>query len=470
LPDTDKVIDKQFIYNKLIPFNDQPLDITLYKNIRRLPPAHSLTLNIKSNKYSLKRYWTLDAEKQNKLNSPEEYQQQLLTIFEEAVRCRTRTAFPIGAELSGGLDSSAITGAAHQFLKANNQHLVTFSNTLPDGIADEKLLKIDERKYIDEVIAFNKITEPVYITEGTWNNSFDEADFALQVDDGLETWYPGWQIPGRKAALEKNVRTMLSGFPGDQMVTSLSKLWFLDYLNQRKYLEYIDGVSKSGEPFSLLAPIIPHWFKYGFKLFKEQLGLYRKEVKAVATIFRIPGKYKKRMGDYLWRDEHFKEKFRSFRHWQKYVLLKPAITHRLEAESRYSLYFRMEPRFPMADIRLTQFFSAIPNHLKYGGLLGRDLFRQSLNKYLPAVIQQRTTKSGSVAPFLKVPKTKSENPIIQIIKDLPENYFLNKTAILNNIESPPLKINPPGNWIKRPVPAFDLIYWLHKNPDELKKL
>jgi len=468
LPGINTTIDRQFLYNKLIPFYNQPVDLTLYKKIRKLPPANFLILDILKNEYRLKRYWTLDADKQIELSSPEDYHQQLLLHFEEAVRCRTRTAFPIGVELSGGLDSSAITGAAQSFLKENNQQLITFSNTLPDGVTDENLLQLDERKYMDEAIAFNHIEEPVYVTESIWNNGLEEADFAQFVDDGLETWYPGWQLPGRKAAMERNVRTMLSGFPGDQMVTSLSKAWFLDHFQQRKYLKYIESVSKSGEPFSLLAPIIPHWFKYGLKLIRERFGLYKQEVKAASKIFHIPSKYKKRMEDYLWRDPLFKAKFKSFRHWQRYVLLKPIITHRLEGETRYSLHFRVEPRFPMADIRLTQFFSSIPNHLKYSGPLGRDLFRQSLSKYLPTIIQQRTSKFGSIAPFLKLPKTKGQNPIIQIIKDMPENNLLKKTATLKNIEMPPLKIKMPDNWIKRPVPTFDIIYWLQKNPEALK--
>jgi asparagine synthase (glutamine-hydrolysing) len=467
LPDTDKTIDRQFLYNKLIPFYDQPVDLTLYKKIKRLPPANSLTFNILKKEYNLKRYWTLDADKQIELDSIEEYHKQLLVHFDEAVRCRTRTAFPIGAELSGGLDSSAITGAAQKFLKQNNQHLLTFSNTLPNGVIDENLLQMDERKYMDEVIAFNHIEQPVYVTESVWDNKQEELDFALYVDDGLETWYPGWQLPGRKAAMERNVRTLLSGFPGDQMVTSLSKAWFLDHLEQKKYLKYVKGVSKPGEPFPILSPLIPHWFKYGVKIVKEQFGLYNPITKAASKIFHIPGRYKKKLEDYLWRDPVFRERLKSFRHWQKFILLKPIIAHRLESETRYSLYFRIEPRFPMADIRLTQFFSSIPNHLKYGGPLGRDIFRQSVGKYLPPLIRQRTGKMGSIAPFFKLPKTKGQISLSQLLKELPENELLNKADILKNIASPPLKTNPRQNWIKRPVPTLDVIYWLQKNPEAL---
>ena len=50
-------------------------------------------------------------------------------IFTEAVNCRLRSAFPIGFELSGGLDSSSVVCIAKKILKKNNsfKDINTFS-------------------------------------------------------------------------------------------------------------------------------------------------------------------------------------------------------------------------------------------------------------------------------------------------------------------------------------------------------
>ena len=42
------------------------------------------------------------------MNSEEEYVKKFLKIFTEAVKCRLRSSFPLGFELSGGLDSSSV--------------------------------------------------------------------------------------------------------------------------------------------------------------------------------------------------------------------------------------------------------------------------------------------------------------------------------------------------------------------------
>jgi asparagine synthase (glutamine-hydrolysing) len=468
LPKIDKAIDLQFFYNKLIVFNDQPVDLTLYENIKRLPAAHALTVNVNTNKQQLKRYWALDAFKEIKLESNEEYYKQLLFHFEEAVKCRTRTAFPIGAELSGGMDSSAITGAAQYFLKQNKQQLITFSNTLPNEVMNENVLEANARKDIDEVIAFNHIEEYVYITERIWDNRVDEVDFGLYIDDGLESWNYFWQLPSKAAAMKKNVRTLFSGFPGDQMVTTHSKTWFLDLFYNKQYLKYLDGAIKSKKFFNILSPIIPFKLRYWVRRLKDHLGWYTRPIRQASQIYNIPNKYKKKLNDSLWLDPVYGERLKSYRHVEKFILLKPAVVHRLEAETRHGLYFRMEPRFPMADIRLTQYFLAMPNHLKYGGPLGRDTYRYTVKKYLPPRIQQKVNKGAGIAPFLDLRKNEGLNQLNLFLQELPENDLLKKAIIGKNMERILKKGFTKTNRHRKP--QLDIVRWMQKNQDLLKHL
>ncbi|WP_175268929.1 asparagine synthase-related protein [Mucilaginibacter humi] len=97
--------------------SEQRVDTTLYKHIHRLAPAHTLTLDLESKTPLLKQYWHLDADTEIKFDTRQEYYDALLHHFETAVKCRLRTAYPIGVELSGGMDSSGITGVASHILK-----------------------------------------------------------------------------------------------------------------------------------------------------------------------------------------------------------------------------------------------------------------------------------------------------------------------------------------------------------------
>ena len=80
---------------------------TLYDRVLRLPPAHTMTVT--KHGLTLRKYWSLDPEREIHLKSDAEYAEAFREIFEDAVKCRLRSAYPVGTELSGGLDSSSVT-------------------------------------------------------------------------------------------------------------------------------------------------------------------------------------------------------------------------------------------------------------------------------------------------------------------------------------------------------------------------
>src|SRR6267142_6895205 len=89
-------------------------EITLYRDILRLPPAHSIKVNREG--IRVQSYWSLDPSRSQVMRSDEEYAEAFRELFTEAVRCRLRSAFPLGFMLSGGLDSSSVTCVARNLL------------------------------------------------------------------------------------------------------------------------------------------------------------------------------------------------------------------------------------------------------------------------------------------------------------------------------------------------------------------
>jgi asparagine synthase (glutamine-hydrolysing) len=450
----NKTIDKQFFYNQVIWPPVQAPDTTLYANIKRLPPAHSLTFYAASNKLVLNNYWTLDSYKETSLARKEDYYEGLCQHFETAVQCRLRTNYPIGAELSGGLDSSAITGAACHFLRGEGRRITTFSNIINDGA---ELLKLpqteDERKYMEAVIKFNAIENYVMISEDIFEHPFDEVDFSLKVNDGLEMWTLLWQLPLKKAAMERNVRTLLSGFPGDEMVTYRGQFQFLDHLDNKEYGKYFSAKTEKG--FKKLKPFITPGMEFGLHKVRNILTHNDKHMKQAAAFIDIPVKYRMSKGDMAWKDPHYKERFKSHRHYQKYRLLKTEVSLRLEAETRYGIWFRTEPRFPMADIRLTQFYLSMPNHIKSEGEMSRNAYRAAIKKYLPESVLERESKSGNIAPFRNMPKS----------VNMRQDALLNMLNLTNGKSSDMNKIlsHSPNNESKL-IKYIELLRWMEKNP------
>lgn len=99
-----KEINKQAIHCYLT-LGYIPAPFTIYNGIFKLPPAHMLVL--KDGKAAVSRYWELDFSQ--KLEIPEaEAEKEVLKLLDEAVRIRLFSDVPLGAFLSGGIDSSMV--------------------------------------------------------------------------------------------------------------------------------------------------------------------------------------------------------------------------------------------------------------------------------------------------------------------------------------------------------------------------
>ena len=116
--------DLQAIHHYLA-FQSVPAPFSAFKGIQKLPPAH--TALIKNGKTSLRRYWKLSYRNKLSLNgtaSVDELGGEIIERLREAVRIRLMSEVPLGAFLSGGIDSSIIVALMAELM---DQPVKTFS-------------------------------------------------------------------------------------------------------------------------------------------------------------------------------------------------------------------------------------------------------------------------------------------------------------------------------------------------------
>lgn len=99
-----------------------PSPWTMFRGIYKLPQAHSLLFQ--NGKTTLQRYWQLSYANKIQLAHENDYLEQFMELFREAVKIRLRSDVPLGAFLSGGIDSSAAVAVMSHFM---NQPVKTFS-------------------------------------------------------------------------------------------------------------------------------------------------------------------------------------------------------------------------------------------------------------------------------------------------------------------------------------------------------
>lgn len=89
-------------------FKYTPQNNTLYKNIFRVPPASYIEYDLTNNQYAVKRYWSLEKNKEYANLSYHDAKEVLYSLVEKSTKSRLISDVPIGNFLSGGLDSSII--------------------------------------------------------------------------------------------------------------------------------------------------------------------------------------------------------------------------------------------------------------------------------------------------------------------------------------------------------------------------
>jgi asparagine synthase (glutamine-hydrolysing) len=119
-PGISKDIDFEAL-NHYLSFMCVPAPLTAYKAIRKLEPGHSL--RYRKGELKLERYWQPDFSQ--KLNiSEQEAGEQTIKILRDAVKVRLMSEVPLGAFLSGGIDSSAVVAL---MAEESSQPVKTFS-------------------------------------------------------------------------------------------------------------------------------------------------------------------------------------------------------------------------------------------------------------------------------------------------------------------------------------------------------
>jgi asparagine synthase (glutamine-hydrolysing) len=357
-------------------------DWTLYRGVHRLPHAHRLVVT--ADRVRIARYWALDLGRELKLRRDDDYAEAFRELFDRAVEARLRSRGPIGAYLSGGLDSSSVVVAASALGARERPGLTTFSLVFPGQP------EADERQYSEAVLRRTGVTGVDLRPQAP-----SGGDFRAQVASGRELPDFPHDCTGnavRAAMRARGIHVALTGTGGDTSLSG-SHFYYADLLRAfrlrmfwRRYRDVARQPGMGWTSADLLEggvwPLLPVFARHALRpLARRARGAgvppwVRTELASrvgldeVAPLRRIPA------GQLARTDVHDG--------------LENGWTHMaLDMYQRGSAQWGIEDRHPFLDRRVVEFVLSLPDEQRWQRGQTRYVVRRAYHTELPTEVRDR---------------------------------------------------------------------------------
>ena len=369
----------------------------LLRGIKKLPAGHYMLLQQGKPLPTPSEYWDIDFSARVK-GSEAELEEELLRLMKQAVASRMVADVPLGAFLSGGVDSSSVVALMAELSK---QPVKTCSIGFDVGALDESeyAAKIAKRFYTD------------HRSRKVGSNDFELIDtLAFHFD---EPFADASALPTYRVCqlAREQVTVALSGDGADEAMAGYRRHVF--HHNE----ERVRGMIPSGIRGPLLGTlgrIYPKadWAPRPFRAKTTLLSLARSGAQGYAEAVGVTGpdqrhflyssRAKSSLGDY--RSENHMHRLmenapaRSGLDQAQYADMKMWLPGDILTKlDRTSMAVGLEAREPLLDHRLMEFAASLPENMRVRRGQGKFLMKKTMERYLPKDILYRP-KMGFVTP------------------------------------------------------------------------
>ncbi len=194
---------------------------TFFKNIYSIPAAHTGLFSLKDNQFVITKYCDVNKENAIKISETEAIE-KMEWLFASSIERRLRSDVPVGASLSGGIDSSTIAYFVNQQHKGNL--FKTFSAVFPGFEKDESrfIKELSEQFHLD-----NYAVTP---TSAGFLHDFEKLCYHQEEPFASSSIYAQYKVYELAAA--NNVKVLLDGQGADEILGGYTKYihWYLQEL------------------------------------------------------------------------------------------------------------------------------------------------------------------------------------------------------------------------------------------------
>tara|TARA_B100001121_G_C18700691_1_gene627793 strand:+ start:17991 stop:19886 length:1896 start_codon:yes stop_codon:yes gene_type:complete len=339
---------------------------TLFKNVNLIPPAKILCFDYLNKSLDFTSYWDFLFDESLKSSSINDLEEELDFLFSRSVSRQLVSDVNVGAFLSGGIDSGAITAIASKKLKNMNTFTVGFDLNSASGIE----LAYDERgnaKHMSETFQTNH--NEIILKSGDMENAMKKLIWHLD-EPRVGQCYPNFYASELASSHSKVV---LAGTGGDELFGGYPWRYyrgaiasnFTDYLEN--YFEFWQRLIPPSHYSKMLRPL---------KDISDSMDIK----KIFFDIFSLESTKIERPEDYI--------------NYSLYLESKTFLHGLLVVEDKLSMAHSLETRVPFLDNDLVNFAMSLPVNVKLDNL--NNVVKMNENE--PGKVEQyfQKTKDGKL--------------------------------------------------------------------------
>lgn len=400
---------------------------TLFKGIHELPPGH--ILEISDGVVRTRRYWEvyyhLDFE-----HTAKYFEEKLRALLDESVRLHLRADVPVGAYLSGGLDSSIVASLAS---RQSPRDFLGFTGKF--SFSED----YDESRYaraLADHCGFQ--LQEVDITAADFIDNIRKVIYHLDYPVAGPGSFPQYMV---SALAARSRKVVLGGQGGDEIFGGYTR-YLIAYFEQC-IKAAIEGTSHNGHFVVTYESIIPNLT--ALKNYKPLLQEFWREglfEPMDQRYFRLINRAPELTDEVRWEFlngysplEALRNVFNSsnvgkesyfdlMTHFDFKTLL-PALLH---VEDRVSMAHGLESRVPLLDHPLVEMVATIPADIKFKDGTMKRVFKDAMSSVLPPAIVERKDKMGFPTPLNEWVRGEAH----EFVRDILSSQAALNRPIINN--------------------------------------
>jgi asparagine synthase (glutamine-hydrolysing) len=386
LPEVGRQLNWRAV-NHLFSFLTTPMDQSAVEGVHKLEPGHLLTLT-PGTRPRIRRYWDVSFQPDH-AHGEEYFVDRLRELLEESVRLHMVSDVPLGAFLSGGIDSSSVVAT---MARLSPRAVKTFSI----GFREQDH---DETRYARLVARRFGTDHRELVLEPDITDTLEQFAWYLDEPFGDPSAIPTYMV-SKLAAQE--VTVVLSGDGGDELFAGYDK--YVVEGRERNYQRLAAPVRSLLRGAAALLPegakgrnFLRHFGLSGAERYLDAVSFFRADEQG--RLFR-PEAAERIVGDDIWREAIAMLQTRGG-NWlstlQYFDLKRYLPLDILTKVDRMSMAHSIEARVPLLDHKLIEFAATIPPALKLNGTT-KYIFKRAMRGILPQTVIDRP-KQGFGVPL-----------------------------------------------------------------------